>query len=165
MTTLGRPRSVMIYFVDEIDHDEGSGPVSRVLSRTAIYLELQSPAASSAQPGRTAGRPYGVPICVCSRWGLPSCVVTDALVRFYHTVSAFRLPGAHWAGIYAFRARLRRIKVARSPFKRICSAQCAPCGAKPHSKYESSFLWHFPSGCPVQPLAGILPWGARTFLA
>ena len=30
---------------------------------------------------------------------------------------------------------------------------------------ESSFLWHFPSGCPAQPLAGILPCGARTFLA
>ena len=30
---------------------------------------------------------------------------------------------------------------------------------------ESSFLWHFPSGRPAQPLAGILPYGARTFLA
>lgn len=29
---------------------------------------------------------------------------------------------------------------------------------------ESSFLWHFPSGRPAQPLAGILPLGARTFL-
>ena len=29
---------------------------------------------------------------------------------------------------------------------------------------ESSFLWHCPSGCPAQPLAGILPFGARTFL-
>ena len=29
---------------------------------------------------------------------------------------------------------------------------------------ESSFLWHFPSGRPAQPLAGILPYGARTFL-
>ena len=26
------------------------------------------------------------------------------------------------------------------------------------------FLWHFPSGCPAPPLAGILPGGARTFL-
>lgn len=30
---------------------------------------------------------------------------------------------------------------------------------------ESSFLRHFPSGRPAQPLAGILPLGARTFLA
>ena len=29
---------------------------------------------------------------------------------------------------------------------------------------ESSFLWHFPSGRPARPLAGILPCGARTFL-
>ncbi|GAA6731023.1 hypothetical protein YIM73518_07860 [Thermus brockianus] len=27
-----------------------------------------------------------------------------------------------------------------------------------------SFLWHFPSGYPAQPLAGTLPYGARTFL-
>ncbi len=26
------------------------------------------------------------------------------------------------------------------------------------------FLWHFPSGRPAPPLAGILPGGARTFL-
>ena len=26
------------------------------------------------------------------------------------------------------------------------------------------FLWHFPSGHPAPPLAGILPGGARTFL-
>ena len=30
--------------------------------------------------------------------------------------------------------------------------------------WESSFLWHFPSGHPAQPLAGILPLRARTFL-
>ena len=27
------------------------------------------------------------------------------------------------------------------------------------------FLWHFPSGRPAPPLAGILPGGARTFLS
>ena len=27
------------------------------------------------------------------------------------------------------------------------------------------FLWHFPSGHPAPPLAGILPDGARTFLS
>lgn len=30
---------------------------------------------------------------------------------------------------------------------------------------EFPFLWHCPSGRPAQPLAGILPCGARTFLA
>ena len=68
---------------------EASGPVSRVLSRTAIYLECASPRISSAQPERTEGQPYSVPICVCSGWGLPSRIVADALVRSYRTVSAF----------------------------------------------------------------------------
>ena len=68
---------------------EASGPVSRVLSRTAIYLEYASPRISSAQPERTEGQPYSVPICVCSGWGLPSRIVADALVRSYRTVSAF----------------------------------------------------------------------------
>ena len=57
--------------------------------RTTIYLEHASPHASSAQPGYTEGRPYRIPICVCSRWGLPSYAVADALVRSYRTVSAF----------------------------------------------------------------------------
>ena len=29
---------------------------------------------------------------------------------------------------------------------------------------DGVFLWHFPSGHPAPPLAGILPGGARTFL-
>ena len=29
---------------------------------------------------------------------------------------------------------------------------------------DGMFLWHFPSGSPAPPLAGILPGGARTFL-
>ncbi len=72
---------------------KGSGPVSRVLSGTAIYLEPASPQASSTQPGCTPGSTYSIPICACSRWGLPSYVVANALVRFYHTVSAFPWPG------------------------------------------------------------------------
>ena len=57
--------------------------------RTTIYLERASPCVSSAQPGCTEGRPYRIPICVCSRWGLPSRAVADALVRSYRTFSAF----------------------------------------------------------------------------
>lgn len=41
--------------------------------------------------------------------------------------------------------------------------QLFPCS--PRAVGEFSFLWHFPSGHPAQPLAGILPLGARTFLA
>ena len=101
-----------------------SGPVSRVLSRTAIYLERQSPAASSAQPGRAAGHRIAplfalAPDGVCQAAPLPT----------------------RWCALTA-------------PFQ-LFSRQAG----------ESSFLWHFPSGRPAQPLAGILPCGARTFLA
>ena len=47
-----------------------------------------------------------------------------------------------------------------APFQ-LFSRFCAP---KRVFAGESSFLWHFPSGRPAQPLAGILPYGARTFL-
>lgn len=110
-----------------------SESISRVLSLDDIYLERASPRVSSTQPECTEGRPYGIPICACSRWGFPSHVVANALVRSYRTVSAFLL--------------------------------CRACGS--HRMFragESSFLWHFPSGRPAQPLAGILPCGARTFL-
>ena len=70
---------------------KASGPVSRVLSRTIIYLGRASPRASSTQPECTEGRPYRTPICACSRWGFPSRAVAGALVRSYRTVSAFLL--------------------------------------------------------------------------
>ena len=38
-----------------------------------------------------------------------------------------------------------------------------PAPGKPRPLAVSS-LWHFPSGYPAQPLAGTLPYGARTFL-
>ena len=104
-------------------HGNVSEPISRALESATIYLDFASPQSSSTQPECTEGRPYGIPICACSRWGLPSYVVANALVRFYRTVSAFLLHAG-----------------------------------------ESSFLWHCPSGRPAQPLAGILPLGARTFL-
>ena len=48
---------------------------------------------SHSQATRTrAGPAHGVPICPFSRWGLPSRAVADALVRSYHTVSAFLPP-------------------------------------------------------------------------
>ena len=110
-----------------LDRNVRSWPVSRVLSlKTTIYLGRQSPGASSTQPERTGEQPYGVPICACSGWGLPSHAVTRMLVRSYRTVSAFP-HGITSRGSFLF------------------------CGTNP-------------SGCPAQPLAGILPAGARTFL-
>ena len=97
---------------------------------TIIYLERMLPCVSSTQPERTEGQPYRVPICACSRWGLPSRAVADALVRSYRTVSAF--------------PRCRALK-------RVFARSLLFCGTDP-------------SGRPAQPLAGILPFGARTFL-
>ena len=110
---------------------EASGPVSRVLSGTAIYLERESPRASSTQPERTAGH----------RMALLFALAPDGVFQ------AAPLP-ARWCALTA-------------PFQ-LFSRFCAP---KRVFAGESSFLWHFPSGRPAQPLAGILPCGARTFLA
>ena len=64
------------------------GPVSGVLSWTAIYLGSPLPAASSGRTRATAGQALIAPIRPCSGWGLPSRHVTVALVRSYRTVSA-----------------------------------------------------------------------------
>lgn len=113
---------------------EASGPVSRVLSGTAIYLERESPRASSTQPERTAGH----------RMALLFAFAPDGVYQ------ATLLP-ARWCALTApFQLFSRFVRVAL------------------HNTFragESSFLWHFPSGRPAQPLAGILPCGARTFLA
>ena len=87
------------------------------LSRSTVTSTLKR--ATRTRVGPT----HSVPICICSRWGLPSRRIAATLVRSYRTVSAFLV-----------QAR------------------------------ESSFLWHYPSGHPARPLAGILPCGARTFL-
>ena len=73
---------------------------------TAIYLERVSLRVSSTQPERTEGRPYRVPICACSRWGLPSHAVAGALVRSYRTVSAFPL---NEKGSLLFCGTIRRV--------------------------------------------------------
>ena len=57
-------------------------------------------------------------------------------------------------GVYQAAALLQRWCALTTPFQLF-----------PHThRREFSFLWHFPSGYPAQPLAGILPLGARTFL-
>ena len=102
------------------------GPISRVLSRTIIYLVCTLPRSSSHATRTQAGPARRVPICACSGWGLPSRRVATTLVVSYTTVSAF-------------------------PFT-------------PKRRWESSFLRRFPSDHSARPLAGIPPYGARTFL-
>ena len=53
------------------------------LSRAAVACRLERATRMRGGP------PHGIPICVCSGWGLPSRAVADALVRSYRTVSAF----------------------------------------------------------------------------
>ena len=68
---------------------EASGPVSRVLSGTAIYLERESPRASSTQPERTAGHRMALlfalaPDGVCQAATLPPrwCALTAPFQLF-----------------------------------------------------------------------------------
>jgi len=66
-----------------------SGPVSRILSWTTIYLGPASPLASRGLTRASVGPTLAAPIRPCSGWGLPSRHVAVTLVRSYHTVSAF----------------------------------------------------------------------------
>ena len=111
-----------------------SGPISRVLSGTAIYLERESPRASSTQPERTAGH----------RMALLFALAPDGVYQ------AATLP-PRWCALTA-------------PFQLFSCVAHAACRCMFRAG-EFSFLWHCPSGRPAQPLAGILPCGARTFLA
>ena len=69
-----------------------SGPISRVLSWTIIYLACTSPCSSSHATRARAGPTHGAPIRACSGRGLPSRRVAAALVVSYTTVSAFLSP-------------------------------------------------------------------------
>ncbi len=62
--------------------------VSRVLSRTIIYLVLGLLPGSSDTTRKVGGPLHPFPIWSCSGWGLPSRPVTRPLVRSYRTVSA-----------------------------------------------------------------------------
>ena len=113
---------------------EASGPVSRVLSGTAIYLERESPRASSTQPERTAGH----------RMALLFALAPDGVCQ------AATLP-PRWCALTA-------------PFQLF---SCVAHAARTACSEQGSLLFcgTDPSGRPAQPLAGILPCGARTFLA
>ena len=63
--------------------------MSRVLSRTIIYLVHTLLYGSTHATRTQCGSHYRVPIHACSEWGLPSRRITTTLVVFYTTVSAF----------------------------------------------------------------------------
>ena len=76
---------------------EASGPVSRVLSGTAIYLERESPRASSTQPERMAGHRMALlfalaPDGVCQAATLPPrwCALTAPFQLFSCVAHAAR---------------------------------------------------------------------------
>ena len=83
-----------------------SGPISRVLSWTIIYLVCTSPRSSSHATRARAGPTHGAPICACSGRGLPSRRVATTLVVFYTTVSAFLSPARMRAAGVFFSAAL-----------------------------------------------------------
>ena len=76
-------------------------------------------------------------------------------------------PSAGWASLDRSYLPLLRMGFAKPP-------RCRDAGALLPHRFsfspasepagESSFLWHFPSAHAAQPLAGILPCGAPTFL-
>ena len=132
-----RPKAGALYGFRRMGFDmrvSASGPISRVLSGTAIYLERESPRASSTQPERTAGH----------RVALLFALAPDGVYQ------AATLP-PRWCALTA-------------PFQLFSCVAHAACRCMFRAG-EFSFLWHCPSGRPAQPLAGILPCGARTFLA
>ena len=71
-----------------------SGPMSRVLSWTVIYLVCTLPCSSSHATRTRCGQHRGAPIRACSGWGLPSRRVAATLVVSYTTVSAFPFTGS-----------------------------------------------------------------------
>ncbi len=100
-----------------------SGLISRVLSRTAIYLALASPPSSSHATRARAGPTHRAPICACSGWGLPSRRVAATLVVSYTTVSAFPFtPERRWESSF-----LRHFPSGHPAW---LLASILPCGAR-----------------------------------
>ena len=107
--------------------DEGSRPVSRVLSRAAIPLGYASPRTSSDLPGSSCGHTRRSPIRSCSGWGLPCRSVLPparcALTAPFHPYLPFpagglfsvalsvgsRLPGVTWHPAHGARTFLQGV--------------------------------------------------------
>ena len=108
----------------------------------AIPLGRASPRASSNLPGNPCGfrrdrtgRPEGCPIWSCTGWGLPCHACCQA-----------------------------RGELLPRRFILTFDSASRPRPGKPGLRVAVYFLLHFPSPRGVRPLAGILPYGARTFL-
>ena len=101
-----------------------SGPISRVLSRTIIYLVCALPRSSPHATRARAGPAHGAPIRACSGRGLPSRRVATTLVVSYTTVSAFLSPAEGGQRESSF---LRRYPSGRPAWP---LASFLPCGAR-----------------------------------
>ena len=92
----GRPAAASSSAVRQNGGPRWSGPVSRVLSGTAIYLLRTLPCASSAQPGCTAGHRIAslfafAPDGACQATQLPACwcALTAPFQLFPHEAGVF----------------------------------------------------------------------------
>ena len=92
----GRPAAASSSAVRQNGGTKWSGPVSRVLSGTAIYLLRTLPCASSAQPGCTAGHRIAslfafAPDGACQATQLPACwcALTAPFQLFPHEAGVF----------------------------------------------------------------------------
>ncbi len=93
---------------DNFHTEEGSRPVSRVLSRTIIHLGCASPRTSSGLPGNSAGRAI-VPLFGLAPSGVcPATAVASRAVRSYRTISPLPLSGR-----YIFCGTFRRLAPPR----------------------------------------------------
>ena len=118
----------------------------RAVTVPVAFLLGGSDGERADKPGSVVGRPF----------------ISNARRR----ASLARNPNARKGGRIAFLFALAPDGVCQAALlpARWC-ALTAPFQLFSRAAGESSFLWHFPSGHPAQPLAGILPFGARTFLA
>ncbi len=79
--------------------------IPRTYGVAIIYLGALLPVRSSDQPECVAGNHMCTPIRSCSRWGLPSQLVSELLVRSYRTVASLpvlvharAIGGLHFCG-------------------------------------------------------------------
>jgi hypothetical protein len=135
----------------------GSRPISRVLSRTVIPLGARLPVRSSDLPEGSASHANAL-YAVLLRMGftLPPVLprARCALTAPFHPCQTCAVQGhegkAQREAAHSLSLRCKALPPCGSSARRKTSAVC--------------FLWHFPSPHGARPLAGILLFGARTFL-
>ena len=112
------------------------------------------------QPTRERRGPrHRPPIWSCTGWGLPTPDVAAGVVRSYRRCASPHHPHVHrrTALFHPCRGPLEALPFLRRPRR----TPRGPPGLPPVAVY---FLLHFPSPHDARPLAGILLYGARTFL-